>query len=364
MTTHGIFRRPIPLVGAALVPLYWGIYGTRRALYATGALRTHKSPVPVLSVGNLSAGGTGKTPVVEYIARLMPAAGKWPGIVSRGYGRTERLSEVVLVSDGSQLLASVAEGGDEPVLLAKSLPGIAVAVASERYRACEYLVERSLCDCVLLDDGFQHWSLARDADIVLVDATEELSQMRLMPAGFLREPASALRRAFAIIHTKVGNPEAVAQKRDFYRANRARVSAAAPGVPQFAARFIPDKLLRLSRKGPDLDFLDLPGMKVCAFAGVHNPDNFFGTLRSLGCDVVGKPFVDHADYEYADVARLLDFAVDEECEAVITTAKDAVKLENFELPADPPIYVLTQTVELDDPDGFQDTLRWAVSGDD
>lgn len=344
--------------------VYRSVIGARRALYASGALKTYHASVPVVCIGNLSLGGTGKTPLVEYVARLMPSTGRWPGIVSRGYKRVTNPKDVVLVSDGTQILTTAAEGGDEPYLLAKTLPGIAVAVCADRHKACEYLVDRNLCDCVLLDDGFQHWSLARDADIVAIDATSDLSKMRLIPSGTLREPPSALRRAFAVIHTKVGHPDAVARRQEFYRSNRQRVNQLVPGVPQFAARFIPESLVRLSKgRGGDLDFVDLPGMRVAAFCGIANPEGFYGTLRALGADVVvQRSFPDHHHYTYPEVAQMLDAAVENECEAIITTSKDAVKLLDFELPADPPIFMLTQTVQLDDPDGFLDTLRWAVNG--
>jgi len=180
----------------------------------------------------------------------------------------------------------------------------------------------------------------------------------LIPAGTRREPLSALRRAACIVHTKVGHPESVTNRSEFYRSNRARVSKIAPWVPQFAARFIPEHLSRIGggSKRQDLTFADLPGMKVVAFAGIANPNNFFGTLRALGADVAGKPFEDHKIYDYRDLARILDFAVDEGAEAIITTAKDAVKLLDMELPSSPPIYMLTQSVQMDQAQTFQELV--------
>lgn len=334
----------------------------RNRLYSAGVVPVRKAPVPVICIGNLSMGGTGKTPMVEYLARLMPGWGLWPAIVSRGYKRSTPDDQYVLVSDGSEILASPAEGGDEPCLLAHMLKGIAVAVCADRYKACENLAETGLCDSIILDDGFQHLKLHRDCDIVLVDATVDLVNTRLFPAGTRREPLSALRRATCIVHTKVGHPEAVAQKRDFYRSNRARVSKIAPWVPQFAAQFLPERLTRLAHtEKNEITFADLPGMKVVAFAGIANPENFFGTLRALGCEVAGRPFPDHKTYDYRDLAQIMDFAIEEQAEAVITTAKDAVKLLDMKLPSSPPIYMLTQTVEMEQAEGFQelivDTLR-------
>lgn len=346
--------------------LYGGVVEARRRLYSVGVapFAARRASVPVICIGNLSMGGTGKTPMVEYLARLMPSWGLWPAIVSRGYKRTTSEDQYVLVSDGSEIFATPAEGGDEPCLLAHMLKGIAVAVCADRLRACENLADSGLCDSVILDDGFQHLALHRDCDIVLIDATVDLAHTRLFPAGTRREPLSALRRATCIVHTKVAHPEAVAQKRDFYRANRAHISKVAPWVPQFAARFLPERLTRLghSRKG-EITFADLPGMKVAAFAGIANPENFFGTLRALGADVAVKPFPDHQGYDYRDLAQIMDFAVAEDAEAIITTAKDAVKLLDMKLPASPPIYMLTQTVQMDQPEAFQELVIDAIRRD-
>lgn len=339
--------------------LYGGVVEARRRLYSAGVVPVRRAPVPVICIGNLSVGGTGKTPMVEYLARLMPSWGLWPAIVSRGYKRETPEEQFVLVSDGTEILATPAEGGDEPCLLAHMLKGIAVAVCSDRLKACEALAESGLCDSIILDDGFQHLRLHRDCDIVLVDATVDLSRTRLIPAGTRREPLSALRRATCVVHTKVGHPEAVAQKKDYYRSNRARVSKIAPWVPQFAARFLPEGLTRLgggnSKRG-DIDFSDLPGMKIAAFAGIANPENFFGTLRALGADVAGKGFPDHKNYDYRDLAQIMDFAVAEDAEAIVTTAKDAVKLLDMKLPNSPAIYMLTQTVQLDQAESFQELV--------
>lgn len=341
--------------------LYRSVMETKRLLYSTGALRRRQATVPVVCIGNLSLGGTGKTPMVEYVARMLPRCGKWPAIVARGYKRSTPQSQLIVVSNGNEVLATAAEAGDEPLLLARSLKGIAVAVCSNRHKACEELVRLGLCDCVVLDDGFQHWPLARNADVVLIDSTVDLSTMRIFPAGTLREPLSGLKRAWAVIHTRVGDPEAKARRQDYYISNRTKVSTVAPGVPQFAARFLPEKLVRLSKpSGPEIDIGDLPGMRVAAFAGIAKPEAFFGTLNSLGADVSKRPFPDHASYTYRDIAQVLDFAVAEECEAVITTSKDAVKLMSFELPAEPPIYMLTQSIELDYPEEFQSLLLAAV----
>ncbi len=339
--------------------LYGGVVEARRKLYSAGIVPTRRASVPVVCIGNLSVGGTGKTPMVEFLARMMPAWGLWPGIVSRGYKRSTPPEQCVLVSDGTEIFATADEGGDEPVLLAHMLRGIAVAVCADRVRACGELTGAGLCDSIILDDGFQHLRLHRDCDIVLVDATVDLSKTRMLPFGTRREPLSALRRATCVIHTKVAHPDAIAPKNDYYRQNRAKVSKIAPWVPQFSSRFLPEGLVRLGGSGDgsqDLNLGDLPGLKVVAFAGIARPENFFDTLRGLGCDVIGKPFEDHQSYDYLDIARILDSALEEQAEAVITTAKDAVKLLDMDLPDNPPIYMLTQTVQMDEQEAFQELL--------
>src|SRR5438105_3642510 len=162
--------------------LYGGVVEARRRLYSAGVVPVRRASVPVVCIGNLSMGGTGKTPMVEYLARLMPGWGLWPAIVSRGYKRNTPEEKFVLVSDGTEIYVTPAEGGDEPCLLAHMLKGVAVAVCADRLKACEILAENGLCDSVILDDGFQHLRLYRECDIVLVDATVDLARTRMIPA--------------------------------------------------------------------------------------------------------------------------------------------------------------------------------------
>lgn len=340
--------------------LYGGVVEARRQLYAAGLVPVRRASVPVVCVGNLSVGGTGKTPVVEFLARMLPAWGLWPGIVSRGYKRETPPEQFVLVSDGQEIFATPAEGGDEPVLLANMLRGVAVGVCADRARACAELTNLGLCDSIILDDGFQHLRLHRDCDIVLIDATVDLSSTRMLPFGTRREPLSALRRATCVIHTKVAPAGAIGAKNDFYQKNRAKVSKVAPWVPQFATRFLPDGLIRIGTAdadgGQELDLSDLPGMQVLAFAGIARPETFFDTLRGLGCRVIERPYSDHQSYDYREIAQLLDDATDQKVEAIITTAKDAVKLLDMKLPDNPPIYMLTQTVQMEEQEAFKELL--------
>ena len=173
----------------------------RALFYEIGIFRVKRLPLPVISVGNITMGGTGKTPTVILIARELMARGKRVAVLTRGYGGSLE-GETRIVSDGEKLFLSPAEAGDEPCLLASSLPGLMVVMGSDRYRAgCLALKELSP-DCFILDDGFQHQRLGRDLDILLLDGTAPFNNGWTLPAGFLREPISAVSRADLVILTR------------------------------------------------------------------------------------------------------------------------------------------------------------------
>ncbi|MCX7018693.1 MAG: tetraacyldisaccharide 4'-kinase [bacterium] len=342
-----------------------GIYtcavAIKRSLYGAGVMKARAAALPVVCVGNLTVGGTGKTPMVEYVARALIVSGHRPAIVSRGYKRATPHDQLVIVSDGRQALASAAEGGDEPVLLARSLPGVPVAVCADRLRACAAVAETGLCDCIVLDDGFQHWRLARDADIVLIDATADLGRLRLLPAGPLREPLTALRRAAAIVHTKIPPPGAARGSISFYVKNHAIAAQFAPRIPQFAATFHADTIVPLERyvlenaarnDVPDRPAESLLGRKLLAFAGIAQPENFFGALRELADRVHEIAFNDHHSFSKDDIHSLAVAARGRNCGAIVTTAKDAVKIAPFAAIFTLPVFVLLQRIELDDAASF------------
>ncbi|MGA7827882.1 MAG: tetraacyldisaccharide 4'-kinase, partial [Geobacteraceae bacterium] len=192
------------LVVALLIPfaLVYGVIVRMRAfLYVRGILSSFRLDVPVISVGNLSVGGTGKTPMSILVARLLIARGKRVVVLSRGYGGAGGAA-VRLVSDGFRILLPASEAGDEPVLLAHSVPGLIVLTGSDRYRAGLEALKRFNPDIVLLDDGYQHLRLQRDLNILLLNAAKPFGNGWTLPAGLLREPCSALRRADLIVYTR------------------------------------------------------------------------------------------------------------------------------------------------------------------
>lgn len=322
-----------------LYPFSWA-YGLviflRNMAYDLGWIKAKRLNVPVISIGNLSAGGTGKTPVTMALARMLksPAFRLRPAALSRGYRRKSKGFQ--LVSAGKGPLCAWADSGDEPYLLARSLPGVPVAVDVDRYNGGSELIRRFNPDALLLDDAFQHRSLHRDLDIVLVDAGRDL-RGHLLPAGLLREPLSSLRRAGLIVLTHFRPDEPIHQS--IWKA-----LARTLGESRLAAcRTRPSGCLEL-RTGQTLPLIDLNGTRVVPFCGIAKPESFLAVLETAGADF---PFLirlpDHHHYSTRDVERLAEAYARTHAQYLITTEKDAVKLEG--LFAALPILVLQIEIE-------------------
>jgi tetraacyldisaccharide 4'-kinase len=273
--------------------------------------RTTRLFRPVISVGNLSTGGRGKTPTVMHLARLLIEAGEVPAILSRGYARRRRVDGVVVVSDGRHLLADLPRAGDEPLMIANAVPGAVVVVCEQRLLA-GLLAERAFGATVhLLDDGFQHLALARAIDLVLVTA-DDLGD-RAMPRGRLREPVGALAAADAII---VDAPEAT-------RADVERRIAAAAGRPVFHLRRSLGPPVAVDSGAPQAG-VDGP---VLALAGIAGPDRFTRSLEQAGYSVATSlAFADHHAYTARDLEAIAGAAAAAGARTVVTTMKDAVRL--------------------------------------
>ena len=201
-----------PVVTAGLSVLSWAYRAAialRDRAYRLGVLPTGRLPCPVISVGNLTLGGTGKTPTVELVARTLQELGAVPAVLSRGYGRTTR--GVQVVADREAILAEAHAGGDEPRLLAERLPGVPVVVGENRYEAGRVAVERCGATALVLDDGFPHRTLAKDLEILVVSGRAPWGNARVFPRGMLREPLAGLRRAHAVLVTNPAGPETVAE---------------------------------------------------------------------------------------------------------------------------------------------------------
>jgi tetraacyldisaccharide 4'-kinase len=283
----------------------------RRALHGYGLLRASRLPRPVLSVGNLTMGGAGKTPHVMHLAKWLAQGGRRVTILSRGYRRQGK--GVVWVSDGRRITAAVRDGGDEPVLLARSLPGVAVLVGESRVDAGREALARLPVDVFVLDDGFQHISLYRNFDLLLVDCQRGLGTGRTVPFGGLREPASHAKFADGMVVTKCPDAaagEAVARTVPF------------PGDrPRACSRLVQRGIV--GRDGEPQDEVR-PGSEVFAFSGLARNRQFRSTLESAGYRVRGfRSFRDHHTYGRADLARI---ARESAGLPVVTTEKDLVRL--------------------------------------
>jgi tetraacyldisaccharide 4'-kinase len=295
--------------------LFYGALLARRRRRA--AAHAERLPVPVVSLGNLHWGGGGKTPFTAAIASDLAARGLAVAIVSRGYRRTSRGPLVVSLGGGPLVPWSAA--GDEPFLLAQSLPGVAVAVGEQRVAAARLLLRElpHTPDLFLLDDGFSHVALARDIELLLFPAADPFAGGRLAPAGRLREPLAAARHADAVVLTGTPPPELAT-------AGRALAAALAPHGftgPGFASS---------SASGPARTAagLDLPaGTRVVAFAGVARPEAFFRAAEREGLEVAARlVFADHHAYPDESIARIEGAFRRHRATALLTTAKDALKL--------------------------------------
>lgn len=327
------------LLGRVLAPLYSLAMRIRVVLYARGYLASTRLAVPVVSVGNLTMGGTGKTPMVIYLSRLL--AGPWrPGIVSRGYGGKSS-QPLNLVSDGTHIFCSPTEVGDEPVLLAQSLPGIPVVTSRRRAVGGAYLAGRGLADILILDDGFQHLALQRELDLVLFSAQAPIQSMRVFPGGWLREPQAALARADGFVLTGVedGPCEEDLALRVWLHKNY-------PQTPVFAGRYEPVGLSCQERGR--VAITALKGEALFAFCGIANPQSFHQTLVRSFLVKGWQAFADHHPFTQADLAALSKQAKALACTGLITTEKDFVKIKGMATSL--PIWVLA--VELRMEPGF------------
>jgi tetraacyldisaccharide 4'-kinase len=321
--------------------LAFGMAGSGRMLaYQKGILKRQTFDATVLSVGNITCGGTGKTPVTIDLATRLVEDGRRVAILSRGYKRRSK-QQWLVVSDGKGNLSSCADSGDEPYLIAKSVPEAVVIVGSRRVITAEMAVKEFGCDVILLDDGFQHLAIARDLDVVLVDYNDDLYRDSLLPAGRLREPLTAISRATWIVITKV--PEDADVQR--LEKMRAQIASLSPSSTISACRMSSNSLVDPSLAGASADVSLLNGKTVVAFSAIARPAAFTSQLKTLGASVAEhRSFPDHHWYSPSDIEALRELQVRHSASVIITTEKDAVKLSP-ELVQDLPVLALQQNVE-------------------
>lgn len=319
-----VFLKIVSFVFLAIVKI-------RYFLFDSGLMRRFPLGVQVISIGNVTAGGTGKTPVTEIFARTLSQHGRKVAILSRGYRRKEApfwqrmFSQVIdpplVVSDGRRVLLDSAVGGDEPYMLASNLPGVAVVVDRNRVKAGRYAIKRLGCDTIILDDGFQYQKLKHSVEVVLVDSTNPFGNGNMLPRGILREPARHIKRADIIFLTKCrGDVSDV--KDEIRKYNKHAQIVECNHMP---------KVLKdvWSREEYPLSYLN--GKTACTLSGIASPKGFENSLRHLGAKVVWcERYADHHRYDASEVLYALNRSADMGADMLVTTEKDAVRFPRFE----------------------------------
>jgi tetraacyldisaccharide 4'-kinase len=324
----------------------------RRFLYNVRILRDSTLGVQVIAIGNLTVGGTGKTPVVEKFAGVLRDQGRTVAILSRGYRSKPPplhqwlLNKILLrddttpprvVSDGRSLLLDSEMAGDEPYMLASNLKDVVVLVDKDRVKSGRYAIEKFGCDTLLLDDGFQYWKLrGRRQDIVLVDCQQPFGNERLLPRGTLREPPSHLARANTIFITKSDGNTADLRRRI------ARLNSSAGVIECVHHPLYFEDVFSGQRLG--LDFLR--GRKVASLSGIAQPESFEQSLVKLGAELVySKRFADHHRFTQQEILNAINRGKKRQAETIITTQKDAVRFPKIDR-RDVPIYFMRVEIQI------------------
>ena len=323
---------------SALGAVYGGVARLRRSWYDRRPASRIRLSRPVISVGNLVTGGSGKTPVVAAVAAVLSRLGHRPAILSRGYGRSRLAPAMVVVTEGTGPLVPVEQSGDEPQMLARDIRGVPIVVAADRVRAGQAAIDRFDSTVLILDDGFQHLRLERTIDLLVLSSADLVE--KLLPSGRLREPLSAARAADAVLA--------------YGSAAEAEQLAGRVGVEQsfcVTPRYLP--LLTLHGVLPAAD------KRVAAVAGIARPQRFFDALRKQGYEIVREfTFADHHWFSAADVRGIEAQVRELGAPAVVTTAKDAMRLERHRNALTSPWAILPLSVFVEPGAEFE---AWLVS---
>lgn len=323
-------------LGRPFSPLYSGLMTLRTFLYRKDILKSHSLPVPVISVGNLTMGGSGKTPVIQWLANYLQQKGHRPAVISRGY-RGKAGNKINIVSDGKKIHLDQHNAGDEPYMLACSLKGIPVLTGKTRIHPCLHAVNEFNADIILLDDGFQHMAVKRHLDLVLFNATTLAGNSRVFPGGELREPVQALKRCSGFMITGITDDN----KNRADKFSRL-LSSKFPDKPVFYTYLTGAEIVSAgdNRVVSDPNSLD----SVFAFCAIANPARFQHTIEQTGISLTGfKTFRDHGRYSRQLLDRLCQTAINSGATSLLTTEKDFVKIADQPFPL--PLYVLRIRLE-------------------
>jgi tetraacyldisaccharide 4'-kinase len=347
-----------------LSKVFAGAVKARRFLYNVRILRDSTLGVQVIAIGNLTVGGTGKTPVVEKFARELQDQGRKVAILSRGYRskppplRRRLLNRLLfqgdttpprVVSDGKSLLLNSEVAGDEPYMLASNLKDVIVLVDKDRVKAGRYAIEKFGCDTLLLDDGFQYWKLrGRRQDVVLIDCQSPFGNEHMLPRGTLREPPEHLARANVIFLTKSDGQTAALRQRIAGLNSRAAVIECIHQPLYFENVFTGERM--------ELDFLK--GKKVGSLSGIAQPESFERSLVKLAAELVyAKRFADHHRFTQQEIINAINRGKKRQAEMILTTQKDAVRFPRLDR-RDLPIYFMRVEINiLAGADDFRDCVR-------
>lgn len=353
----GLIASALLAVLRSISVLYGLGVSVKLSLYRSGLLKRHKLPCKVISLGNVTVGGTGKTPTAQRLAAIIRDMGYKVVILNRGY-RAGWKGDVGVVSDGKKTYMTVAEAGDEAYLLAKNLPGIPVIIGKDRAITGDYAVKRFGAEVIILDDGYQHWQLERDIDIVLIDTLNIFGNNFLLPRGTLREPLTNLSRAHAFLLTKVD------QSTDNVRENL-KDTLACYNKDAIVVESIhnPRCFIEVEEwyKGLNYKGVELEAVRhqsVVAFSAIGNPSSFEQTISDLGAKVLDAVrFTDHHNYTMAEMQCVMQKAVDKGACALITTEKDAVKIPSEFIHSERPLPVYVLGIELQFRDGCEGFMQ-------
>lgn len=334
--------------------LYGKIMSSRNSLYSRQLLKSREMPAVTISVGNITVGGTGKTPLIKFLAEYLSKKGEEVCIISRGYKRRDE-SKRVLVSNKKIIVATLEEAGDEPFELANGLIGKCIVIADrDRVGAADWAARNFGISVFLLDDAFQHRKAARDLDIVLLDATNPFGNMRTLPAGILREPAAGIERADIAVVTRSDLATDIDQL-------VTQIENLAPGLPVFKCSNKIEGFRALGDTAGQSDRKAIPVSRPAfAFCGIGNSTNFFEHLIRNDLTVVGfKAFDDHHTYTKSDLNLLHKECMKAGADLLLTTTKDAVKLESQDFSI--PCFICENSLNFEDGQGFLNVIDLSLT---